>query len=59
MSRKDELREQISFVDKAIQELKKQRDQLAEQEQPTEEVSRDIDHQIIKLMNLSLQYSKF
>jgi hypothetical protein len=59
MSRKDDLREQISFVDKALQELKEQREQLVKQGESIDEINRDIDHQMIKLMNLSLQYSNF
>jgi hypothetical protein len=55
---KEDLREQIIFVDVAIRELKKKRYQHEEEGLPVEEITKDIDTQMEKLMNLTLQYTK-
>jgi hypothetical protein len=55
---KEDLREQIMFADAAIRELKKQRYQLEEEGSPVEELTSDIDKQMEKLMDLTLQYTK-
>lgn len=55
---KEELREQITFADVAIRELKKKRYHLEEEGLPVEEITKDIDTQMEKLMNLTLQYTK-
>lgn len=55
---KEDIREQLTFADKAIRELKKQRYELLELGKPVDEITTEIDKLISKVMDLSLQYTK-